>query len=394
MRKAFKLKLFLSGEDETSFRSFIEFPLFVYRLVSVDFQSLSDSFTRRQKLFYYLKEAHVALYFVSHWIAFTSMILLTLDSINDIVAFTRSFMNTFGSFFIVTKSFSVVLRKSTFNGLLEDLEKVFDCHDKTKWKLAAKKHLGRNNRSMKIFALPFFAMLVAMAFPIIPFLYDGSMILTVDYWYPFDAYQNVNYCFAYAWILWMGWNDVLHFLGGEIMFRALSGVIAMEYEFLKLDFAAALETSSDTRSEKVRSLIQKHNKLFETVDKLQDIYSINILSSFTVSSVSVAFTAFQLSTTVNDLATMSFYVPYMAMVLGHIFMLCVSGQKLIDSSQSVADGVYECEWEKIEDEALKKQLILIIQRAQKAKKLSAMSFLNVSLETFTTVSSIELSNVV
>lgn len=68
-----------------------------------------------------------------------------------------------------------------------------------------------------------------------------------------------------------------------------------------------------------------------------------------------------------------------------ILLLCSFGQKLTNSSESVANGVYDCGWEDIKDEAFKKQLQLIIIRARRAKKLTAMGFADISLETFTRV---------
>lgn len=385
MTRALKSRVFLPREDGTSFRSFIQFPLFIFRLVCIDFEVLSEYSTRKEKLLYYGRKAFVTLYFVCHWLAIASFATLTIIS-DDIVSVSRASMNTAASLFIVTKCFVAVFKKSAFRDLFQELENLFDHHDGNR-RLAVKGHVESNNRLMRIFAVSFFALAIVIVLPIIPYLVNGSMILTVDYWYPFDQFQPRNYPFAYAWVLWTTWNDDFIFLGGEIMFHALVGAIAMELEFLKMDFATAFDASdNDGRAKEIENLIERHNQLFDLVDKLQEIYSSNILSSFVVSSIIIGFAAFQLSTTANDIATFSFYGPGMSMILAHIFALCVSGQKLIDKSEEVADGVYDCGWEKIDDESLKKQLILIMLRAQKAKKLSAMKFVNVSLETFTTVS--------
>lgn len=391
MTRASFVKTFSSRESgssstESIFTSFIKFPLMVYRLISLDFDPLIEKSTKAEKLMYFAKVSHVVCYLVCHWLAVGSLITLTVWSFDDFVKFSQTFMNACGSFFLGSKALTAFFGRRQTQELFEAIQEVVDLRDEQRWKSDIEKHLNKSNKMMKMFALPFVFMMMSIAFPIIPFLINGSMILTVDYWFPFDPYQQGNYCFVYIWVLWIEWHDVLHFLASEILFYALISVISMEFEFLRIDFTDVLKAHESGRSSKIEGLIIHHNKLLKLVDKLQQIYSINILSSFIASSIIIGFAAFQLSTTADNFTTFSFYVPYMAMFLGQILLICVSGQKLIDSSELIASGVYNCDWEACEDLAIKKQLILIIKRAQKSKILSAMNFLSVSHETFTTVS--------
>ena len=100
----------------------------------------------------------------------------------------------------------------------------------------------------------------------------------------------------------------------------------------------------------------------------------------------MCFIAFELSLASAKVATYAYYMPFLCMTVGLIFLLCVFGQKLIDSSEAVAEGIYDSGWEDFDEHAFKKQFILILLRAQKAKKFTAMNFATISLPSFTTVS--------
>lgn len=100
----------------------------------------------------------------------------------------------------------------------------------------------------------------------------------------------------------------------------------------------------------------------------------------------MCFVAFQLSPARNDFSTYTFYIPYLSMICGQILLLCVFGQNLKDSSEAVADGVYDSGWEDFADNDFKRQLVIIILRAQRPKRLTAMNFAEISLTSFTSVS--------
>lgn len=59
------------------------------------------------------------------------------------------------------------------------------------------------------------------------------------------------------------------------------------------------------------------------------------------------------------------------------FLLCAFGQDLIDSSLAVSDAVFESDWNNFEDVKLKKSLMMIMIRAQKPMRLTAMNFVTI-----------------
>ena len=46
--------------------------------------------------------------------------------------------------------------------------------------------------------------------------------------------------------------------------------------------------------------------------------------------------------------------------MSQIWLLCSYGQKLIDSSSAVADEIYGCDWTDLDNNELKKQMIIVM----------------------------------
>lgn len=156
-----------------------------------------------------------------------------------------------------------------------------------------------------------------------------------------------------------------------------------EFDVLKTDLTSILKTPESKRKEEMQKLIDR--KLLDISDRVQETYSPTSLLSFVISSIVIGFAIFQLSNgNINFVSYLSL-LSYLEMMAAQTLLLCFFGQNLIDASESVAERAYNCEWENSSDEAFKKQLILIILRSQRAKKLTAMGFADISLETYTRV---------
>lgn len=239
---------------------------------------------------------------------------------------------------------------------------------------------------MTIYAVSISFILIPMALPIIPFLLFGTVELTTNYWFPFDPFLVETYLFAYLWINWMSWYGLFIFLGTEALLYGLITALSLEFDILKADLMGMSFVIENERGEKLKILIDRHNKLMQVRDKLQGIYSITFLTSFVESSIVLCFIVFQLSATDNNLNTYLYYVPYLCIASAQTLLLCFFGQKLMDCGESVAEGIYNCGWEDFKDNTLKKHLILVILRSQQFKRLNAMGFADISLESFTAVS--------
>ena len=248
-----------------------------------------------------------------------------------------------------------------------------------------KGYLDVYHRIIKVYAVIFIVLFIPVATPAIPYLINGTMQLTVNYWFPFDAYKYATFPIALFWADLVGGSALILLMGADSLLFAMITVIAMEFDFLKDDMEDLKCVQKEERKTKLVDLVQRHSKLLELSSKLEDIYGLTFLVSFVISSLIMCFVAFQLSIAETNIGAYMFYIPYLGMIGGQILLLCWFGQKLINSSVAIADGVYDSEWTDIDDNDYKMQLLMIILRSQRTQKLTAMKFADVSLASFTTV---------
>lgn len=379
-------KIFNPIELEITFGSFTKFTIALFRLVFFDFNILFESASLKEKIFYHAK----LVYFKFCVVAFAASIFLLVghfhSNMDNFLVASSAIPNVVTVVMICLKALIVHLNKDAFRRIFIELAEVFNRRKDENQNYIVKSFLNEYNFYMKRYASLVALMFLPITFPIIPFLLFGKMELTVDYWFPFDAYRFKVFAFVLLGVDWHAYNCLIFLLAAGSLLYALISVISMEFEILKTDMKNFKLIVKHERAEKLTELINRHNQLLDISDKLQKIYSFSFLFSFGISSLIMCFVAFRLSTANNDLTIYGFYVPYLLMMTGQIMLLCLFGQKLINTSEAVAEGIYFCGWEDFADVSLKKQFILIMMRAQKAKKLTAMSFADISLRSLTTVS--------
>lgn len=190
------------------------------------------------------------------------------------------------------------------------------------------------------------------------------------------------------WIDYIAYFLLMFLLASDSLLYALITMISMEFEILKSDLLEINLVPKPRRTEKMNELTDHHNKLLDISDTLQNIYSLTFLLALAISSVILCAVVFQLSIVSVNFETTSFYVPYIFLLGGQIYLLCLFGQKLIDASESVGDGIFYSGWEDTDDNSFKRRFILLILRSHRAKKLSAMGFADIALKSFTSVSEI------
>lgn len=126
---------------------------------------------------------------------------------------------------------------------------------------------------------------------------------------------------------------------------------------------------------KLQELIERHKVLLETV------FSPSILLNFITSSILICLVSFQILFASDILKSLKF-VGVCTTTTAQIMVMCHFGNKLICSSSGVADGAFKCNWCNSQDSKLKFALHMIIMRAQRSNKPTAMRFSTVCLESF------------
>lgn len=384
LRKTFNL-VFNQPEEELNSDSFTTFPRFLFGLIFFRFNPLSESANLKTKIEYYGRSFFTSFCFLCFATLMVQMLVYLVLNLDDFDAFANGIPDIAVVLLCNLKGLSTVLQKNEIWDIFEELREI--CADRARENLThrIKKYLDDYLRIIKVYAGLLVSMLIQTFYPWLLYLFDGSMYLVTNIWFPFDAFQNGIFPFALCWSNWNSFIFIVFYLASDTLFYALVTAITMEFDILKKDLNNLGFVSKEERNRSIKNLVGRHNKLLELSDKLQQVYSLTFLSIFLVSSLVMCFVAFRLSTSELNLENVSFLVLYFFMVSGQTFLLCIFGQKLIDSSSAVGDGLYNSDWIESKDHSFKKDIVLIILRSQRAKEFSAMKFACVSIESFTTV---------
>ena len=381
---AFLNKIFNPPMNEINFESFIKFPMFAFRLLFFVFDPLKECANVREKLVYYLRMGYFRLCLFQYVVAISSLVVYCIDHSDDFIESSSNVPNVLSISVLWFKALIIFYHKEDIWKFCQELKELFDkraISDKKNIKIC----LDNYHRSIKVYAGTFVALYFTTVFPIFLYMATGKMIITVKYYFPFDIFRPIVFPLILLWVDWIAFIALVLTLAADALIFSLVAFISTEFSELNIDFLNIKFLDKNVINEKIASLIDRHNKLLDFGENLQNIFGSIFFITFVITSINICFTAFQLSIT-DNLTDFMFFVPYICLFGGQTYLLCFFGQKLIDSSELLADGVYNCGWEEFDDIEAKKKVILMILRAQRPKKLTAMKFADVSFETYATVS--------
>lgn len=390
MANFFKIKMFNQPEEEINFDSFTKLPFFLLRFFFFKFDLLSENPSFWEKLEFHARNSYYRLVNIGYVLIISSLITFTQVNSHDFEAAVKGTPNVASAILISMKGFVPFYNRDQFRAIMKELKQLVEGHDRFQGKM--KEHLDYYHRIMKFYSGTFAFVFFPIVLVIFPYLISGEMKLTVDYWFPFDAYTHRTYIIAMLIVDWFSYVMLVSLLSSDSLLYSLITLIVMEFDILKIELANLKSIQADQRRGRIAELTERHNTLIVLCDKLQSMFSMVFLFSFVISSFIMCFVSFQLSSGEASFDTYSFYIPYLAMIGGQVFLLCTFGQNLIDSSNDVAEGVFDCGWESFDDNNVKKLLVLIIRRAHRPCRLTAMNFAEISRTSFTTVRSKQMKN--
>lgn len=384
MVKFLSFEMFNPSEDEINFDSFIKFPLFCCKLVSLTFEPLSANPSFLKQFQFALRLSLCRFFLFITIVTEVSLSMYTVLGAEDFLGAAASAANVLNLLLIMLKVFVSYWQREDIWRIFVELRAISAPRINENAKYKIKEYLDGYHYFIKIYAAAMVGLNTPNFLSIISYLIFGTQKLIVQYWYPFDPDTPENYPYALAWTNVAGWICCTSGVASDALLYALITVVAMEFDIFKIDLMNITFTPPEQRSDELKNLVNRHNKLFEIGGKLQGIYNVTFFVSLVISSLAMCYVAFMLMNA-YDVETYGFYVSYLCMVGGQILLLCIYGQKILDSSAAVADGIFYCNWEEIDDIALKKQLLFMIHRAQTPKKLSAIGYIDVTHESFTKV---------
>lgn len=372
-----------------SFHSYFHISYILAKVSNFDLgiQETSISSTMCQKIIRKLKVLHfrsvmIIIFFVGYLSLAISIVLKT----SNLKVLTENLTNMSGSIFVLFKVSRFVASQNEILEIMKQLEEDFPSTLVQMVKYNTREHLQTFKIFQKMYLAGSFGFF--LSYGITPTLEEqGSRAqrFPVDVWIPFDAFHPFVFESVYLLLAFVSLNIITLKIVTDNMIFGIMFITQKKFEILKADLIELESYLHSVRKEKFKSLIQRHAKLIETVEKFEKVTTPIFLYNFTESSFIICFIGFQVFTAKHMHEFINFTL-MMFLVLIQVLLLCIGGQKIIDSSKEIAIAVYELNWYENMNNEERRSLMMIMIQSQKMCRLTAGKFAKISLKSFMMIS--------
>lgn len=167
--------------------------------------------------------------------------------------------------------------------------------------------------------------------PIVVIIYcfclDGSYNRQMPYlmWYPWNCLQPFVYEVCYAAVMWGAFTCSIGILSADLLFCTIINLVCLQFNALKRNINQIIAENS---SGKMRKWINTHNELLQTVNDIEGIFSVSLLTDFTGSSFILCMVGFQTVVSCrlnfNCLRNLNFSIVALERRIGFVQVLFVS----------------------------------------------------------------------
>jgi hypothetical protein len=296
------------------------------------------------------------------------------------VTFGISFCSTMTM--MAVKYACVYLNQSKFRGILERLPSSYNYQITKTFKIDE-----RLTRMTNIMSAYKFYMWTSLPFllqgPIVVYLMTSERILPHLLVFPFDTTTILAYAFTWIWIIIAHCSHVIAMVCCDHVIYGIINVMQLEFDILRTRFEnfKDIKKENDVKKE-FGSCISRHEELHAIATELNTILQPTFSFNWLMSSFIICFNAFQASSVQMHFLAVIFNGLFCLSTLNHIFLQCFFVQRLKDSSERVVNGIYDCGWEQLKSLQLKKDLMVVIQRAQKPAAFSAFGISEINMHQF------------
>jgi hypothetical protein len=374
-----------SNKSRIKFGDFYKTPLVLFKISGLDLEeevknkkqvprsSREKWISCLYRFYYYLLLVNLflcQLFLITHAILNRSdppVLFATLPAVNNVSAINFVFI-------------VVISSRENIIEILESLKVFYEENEKTQI------YHKQLMRPKKIYGALMALMITALVFNIaIGYVLNQEQKYMVEIWLPFDCKSN-DHCFLFAqlWTVWLVSASVAITYSCDWILYSIVTILSMQFD----EFGCRLLTELNDENvsyEKLKQLAKHHDKLMKISDKISSTFSLFILFYFCICSLIICLTEFQILMA-RSVAELTISIPVLAIGFVKIFLLCLYGQKLTDSSQKVSKIIYESSWMNIKEKRVRKVLPFMMKAAHKAKTLKGYGFVVISYESFTAVS--------
>ncbi|XP_072949318.1 odorant receptor 85c-like [Epargyreus clarus] len=213
----------------------------------------------------------------------------------------------------------------------------------------------------------------------------------VKYMFPLQSYFfcwiNSHFVYALAFLHACTTSCLIHmalYVACDCLLIALTFVLSTLLHLLEEDLEDAVniyEKEGEQSLNKIKHVVATHQKLLWLAKELNNIFGMQIFLYLSFSSIIICWFGFL---TVVDHELLLKNLLALSYVMFAIWSLCWPGQLLADTSYGICEAAYRSVWY-TKDVKLRRYIVIIMNRAQKACYLSALGFSDLTLANFAKV---------
>jgi len=205
----------------------------------------------------------------------------------------------------------------------------------------------------------------------------------LEIWFPYDYNAN-NLIFISTLVLsfWAISNACVNVIAADFFIFAIVDILVLEFKIVGENIKKAINAKEVSS---LRALLVQHQELIDISNDIKSLFSFIFFYTFIQGAVSIASSGFQLITA-PTISVLLYSLSYAAVPLTQVFLYCHFGEKLITESAGVSETILDSNWYHLDDIKVKKSILLIIVRTQKACTLSGYGLVSLSIETLSNVS--------
>ena len=182
----------------------------------------------------------------------------------------------------------------------------------------------------------------------------------------------------------MPFSSIFITIAVDLFLCALFLILSIEFEIIGEHMKEAVNKKEIS---KLHEFISQHQDLIRMHEDIKSSFDFIFFCTFVQGAASISSSGFQLLTAVTT-GDLVYALMLAATSIVQVYLYCYFGEKLILESNGVGEKVLASNWNDIEDNRVKKSILMIVFRSQRACKLSGYGFVSLSVETFSNVSEI------
>ena len=363
------------------FEDFFELPLKTYKLIGLNIIP-SEITSRRTKVIEKLMKWYFFACFIGIWLMIIQFVIRLVIDINNFHVVVRVLPNITIFPYNCYKGILFMTKRKKILNILDKLRISFPSTQIEQEKCNLQSHLKLFHISYKIYIVCFFAsMSSSLSLVFYQLIFYNIRVAAVVIWFPFDfTANNLNFNLSALWLTWTVSNAALTMIAADLYLFANILVLSTEFSIISKDIKNAINEGQVTN---LGELFIRHQELISISDDIKSLFT--FIFFFIQGAVSISSSGFQLLTA-TGLADLLSAITYAACPLTQVYLYCFYGEKLITASQDVTRNILESNWYEIKDNAVKKSILFVIMRSQKACMFSGFGSVSLSIETFSNVS--------